>query len=207
MILAANAFALAIAWWRHWPVELLLVSYWLQSAIIAWYGHRRIAAVRRFVWGKTQYDLDAPGDEHASDPEWAGSRARGEIVKRDVMKSAIGIALFYHGAVFVMLVILLQARGPRVTLLDLLGIAAAAAAFLYTHSTSFHRNLESDRSGSPRIRKLMFLSLQRVLPMHLIMVFGLQLGYGGAMFVFGAFKTIADVAMHRVERGVLAGRG
>jgi len=197
MIVAANAFALALAWWQRWPIELLLVSYWLQSAVIAWYGRRRILAIRRFVYGKTCYDLDAPGDEHA----------RGEMLKQSIVKSAAGIALFYHAVVFVMLVILLQVHGTRVTLPDLLGIAAAGAAFLYTHRASFLRNLENDRSGEPPIRTLMFLSLQRVLPMHLIMVFGLGLGYGGAMFLFGALKTIADVAMHRVERRLLAGRG
>src|SRR5204862_5235235 len=119
--------------------------------------------------------------------------ARGEIVKRDVVNSATGIALFYHGAIFLMLVILLQVRATRVTLLDLLGIAAAGAAFLYTHRSSFLRNLENDRSGEPPIRTLMFLSLQLVLPMHLIMIFGLPLGYGGAMFLFGALMTIDDV--------------
>lgn len=204
MIVAANAVALAIAWWQRWPLAFLLLSYWAQSLIIGWYGRRRLLAVRHFVQGRTRYDLDAAGDEHAKDTERAGSAARGEILKRNMLKSAMMIYAFYHAAILLFLIILLA--GARVAPRDILGLAIASLSFLLAHRASYIRNLDGDRGGCPPLRALTFLPLVRVFPMHLTIVFGLQVNYTLAVLLFGALKTGADLLMHHYEHRMLARR-
>jgi hypothetical protein len=202
MIAAANVFALAIAWWQRWPLVFLLLSYWAQSLVIGWYGRRRLLAVRRFVQGRTRYDLDATDGEHAKDPEWAGSPARGEILKRQMLNSAMLIYASYHAA-FLALLLLLPLGAP-VRPWNILGLALATLAFLVAHRSSYARNLENDRTGCPPLRALTFMPLIRVVPMHVTMVFGMQVSYSVAILLFGSLKTVADLMMHRYEHRTLA---
>lgn len=137
MLAGANVFALAIAWWQHWPLAFLLLSYWAQSLVIGWYGRRRLLAVRRFVQGRKRYDLDAAGDE------------RGEVLKRDMLKSAMAIYAFYHAVYLLFLILLLDVR---IAPWSILGLAIAVLSFLLAHRASYARNLESDRDGCPPLR-------------------------------------------------------
>ncbi len=75
---------------------------------------------------------------------------------------------------------------------------------MLVHRASFKRNLEHDRQGCPSIDALMFLPYARIAPMHITLVFGLTLGYAGAVMMFGMLKTFADVLMHWLEHRLLA---
>lgn len=194
LIVLANALALAVAWWERWPMLLLLMPYWVQSVVIGWYSGRRILALERFTTEGTS------GFTGGSD----------EQVKRNTVKFfAMHYGLFHFGYLFFMVIMLLQKKMPGgmpipdLTQRDLLWLAAVSLVFALTHRASFRRNLEHDRKGCPNIGTLMFLPYARVVPMHLTFIFGLTMGYTGAVVFFGILKTLADVGMHWVEHRVL----
>jgi hypothetical protein len=79
-----------------------------------------------------------------------------------------------------------------------------AAAFAVNHMWSYRYHRDMDRRGTPNIGTLMFTPYLRILPMHLTILFGAWLSGGaGALLLFGALKTIADVTMHQAEHGRL----
>ena len=51
----------------------------------------------------------------------------------------------------------------------------------------------------PNIGALMFLPYLRVIPMHLAILLGVALGDVLGRLLFGTLKTVADVAMHKIE--------
>jgi hypothetical protein len=94
---------------------------------------------------------------------------------------------------------------------DWLWVAVAGAGFVANHGQSYRRFQEADRLGRPNIGTLMFLPYLRVVPMHLMIIFGVGMlgGSATAVLLFGALKTVADCAMHVTEHRLLsrAGRG
>ena len=194
MIVFANALALAIAWWQHWPMLLLLFPYWVQSVVIGWYSGRRILALERFTTEGTQ------GFTGDSDKQ----------IKWNTVKFfAMHYGLFHFVYLFFMFIGVKTGKMPggmqvpEITRTDAVWVAAIALIFVLTHRTSFRRNLEHDRKGCPNIGTLMFLPYARVVPMHLTFILGLSMGYTGAVLFFGILKTLADVGMHWVEHRVL----
>jgi hypothetical protein len=193
MIAATNVLALAVAWWQQWSLLLLLWPYWVQNLVIGWYSGRRILALQRFSLEGTQ------GFHGGSD----------EQIKRNTVRFfAMHYGLF-HFVYFVFLMMFTAKGLPHqapdlVSWHDVVWIAFLGLSFVFTHRSSFRRNIESDRRGCPNIGTLMFLPYARVVPMHLMILLGLQLGFTGAVLLFGVLKTAADVLMHWVEHRVLA---
>lgn len=195
MVVFANAFALAIAWWEQWSMFLLLLPYWVQSVVIGWYSGKRILALERFT---TEEDSNFSG---GSDEE----------IKRNTVKFfAISYGICHFVYLLSMFLIMQTGKmpgnlpSPEITATDAAWIAVVSGVFVLTHRASFKRNIEYDRKGCPNIVTLFFLPYARVLPMHITFVIGLSLGYSGAVLLFGALKTAADVLMHCVEHQVLA---
>ena len=194
LIVLANGLALAVAWWERWPMLLLLLPYWVQSVVIGWYSGRRMLALERF---STEGTSGFTGDSD-------------EQVKRNAVKFfAMHYGIFHVGYLFFMLIGLQTGKLaggmpiPELAQRDLLWVAAVSLVFALTHRASFRRNLENDRKGRPNIGTVMFLPYARVIPMHLTFIFGLAMGYTGAVVLFGILKTLADVGMHWVEHRVL----
>jgi hypothetical protein len=205
-----NVVALAIAWWQRWPMLLLMTTYWVQSVVIGWYSGRRMLELRRFFANGVRYDEDEPPDEHVRRLIAAGLPTPERFAKRNTVKFfAMHYGLFHFIYLFIMLIVIQTGEKPggmavpEIMQRDLLWIAAISLAFVLTHRASFFRNLEHDRQGRPNIGTLMFLPYARVIPMHLTFIFGLTMGYTGAVLFFGALKTFADVLMHWVEHRVL----
>ena len=62
--------------------------------------------------------------------------------------------------------------------------------------------MAADLESCPNLGTLMFMPYARVIPMHLTIIFGTQIG-DGAVWLFVLLKTGADVVMHKVEHHVL----
>jgi hypothetical protein len=195
ILVCTNVLVLAIAWAQKWPLFWLLIPYWVQNVVIGWYSAGRILALERFSMEGTS------GFEGKDDAE---------IKRNTVAFFACHYGLFHFGYLFFMYIAISTGKlpggmkVPEITGEDWLWIAGVSLSFALTHRASFKRNLENDKRGCPNIGVLMFLPYARVVPMHLTFVIGLGLGYSGAVLLFGALKTIADVGMHIVEHRVLA---
>ena len=186
-LVVVNAATLVVALGLGWPVQALLWPYWIQSVVIGYYSRRRILALGRFsTEGFTVNDRPVS-------PTPATQRSVANF-----------FALHYGFFHFGYLMFLIQRSGEW-RWWDLLGWLALGASFAWNHRLSFQQNVEADRQGSPNIGTLMFLPYARVVPMHFtILLGGTVAGSGpGAVLVFGALKTLADVLMHHIEHRVL----
>ena len=86
------------------------------------------------------------------------------------------------------------------TAIDRIGLALIAFSFAWTHWRSHVEHVAADLQGRPNIGKLMFMPYVRIFPMHFIIIFGAISGGGrGTLLLFVVMKTLADLAMHRIE--------
>lgn len=186
-ILATNAITLVVALWQQWPATLLLWPYWIQSIVIGWYSRRRILALRRF--------------------STEGLKVNGRAVqptaetKRSVANFFALHYGFFHLAYLAFLFSLsFDARlGRAPTSGDWLLFALLGAGFWLSHRNSHRLHLDADIRSERNLGLLMFLPYARILPMHLTIILGTLIGGGGAILLFTALKTAADVLMHVVE--------
>ncbi len=186
-LLVVNAVTLAVALGLQWPVATLVWPYWIQSVVIGYYSRKRILALGRFsTEGFTMNDQPVS-------PTPATQRSVGNF-----------FALHYGFFHFGYLMFLLK-QAPALPWWDVLGWLALGISFAWNHRLSYRQNIESDRLGTPNIGTLMFLPYARIVPMHLtILLGGTVAGSGsGAVLIFGALKTAADILMHHVEHRVL----
>jgi hypothetical protein len=156
--------------------------------VIGWYARRRILALDRYsTEGFTSNGIQPPPTE---------------ATKRS---TANFFALHYGGFHFVYLLFLFgelesseaaSATGPG----DLGWFALIALGFVISHGLSHRLNVQADLRGERNIGALMFLPYARIVPMHLMIIFGARHGSGAmAIVAFMALKTAADALMHWVE--------
>ena len=187
-VVAANALALGIAAWQHWPLVTLLWPYWVQSVIIGWYSRERILALRQFSLAGTS------GFDQGSD----------EATRRHTARF---FAMHYGAFHLVYALFLAMATSGRIGrvaayhlgVLDVLFMGVLAVSFVLTHRASYRRIMAADQQGRPNIGGVMFLPYLRIIPMHLTIILGLGWGYNGGVFLFGTLKTAADALMHWIE--------
>jgi cation transport ATPase len=185
-LVASNAVTLVLALWQGWSLGLLLWPYWAQSVIIGVFSYRRMLGLQRFSTANFRVN-GKPAEEN-------------DATRRS---TANFFAMHYGMFHLVYAIFLLMLTTPAA---DWLWIAIAVVAFAFNHASSFRRFREADRQGRPNIGALMFLPYLRVLPMHLMIIFGIGMAGGGAVAVlfFGLLKTAADAAMHVAEHRILA---
>lgn len=187
-LLAANVFAVAIALWQHWGPAPLMLLYWGQSVIIGVSNVFRILSLERF--STENFTIN----DQPVEPTTATK-----------LRVAGFFALhygFFHAVYFVFVAF----SGHGAALLDF-WFFACTAAFALNHVWSYRYNRDLDRQGTPNIGTLMFTPYLRIVPMHLTIVTGgLMVGGHGALLLFGALKTAADIAMHVVEHSRLSRR-
>jgi len=188
-LVASNVLTIAIALWQRWPLGLLLWPFWLQSVIIGYYGGRRILGLRRF---------SVKGFRIGGRPADVSDRTR---------RSTATFFAIHYG--FFHLIYAVFLARLELSPADWFWVGVAALAFFLNHRSSFLRFRAADAQGEPNIGALMFLPYLRVIPMHLMIIFGMGFLGGGmaAVLLFGVLKTAADCAMHVAEHRILARSG
>lgn len=75
-----------------------------------------------------------------------------------------------------------------------------ATIFFISHLISYFVNKASDEKRQLGLGKLMFLPYMRILPMHILIVFGwLFIGGSSGLVLFLLLKIVADVISHHIE--------
>jgi len=197
-ILVSNAITMAFAYHQRWDLRPLLLIYWCQSVIIGAFNFMRMMRLRRFsTAGFTSNGRPVPETSQ-------GKRG-----------AAIFFAVhfgFFHVGYMVFLVALADGElapgdvgGPwRPDRLDRALLVFSVISFLVGHWFSYRRNVEADLAGRPNLGTLMFLPYARILPMHLTIILAFWMGsQRGALMLFMALKTVADLIMHHVEHRVM----
>jgi len=185
MLVAANVLALGVALWQGWGPAPLMLLYWGQSVIIGVANVFRILALDRF--STENFTMN----NRPVDPTPA--------TKRQVA----GFFAMHYGLFHVGYLVFIVA-GPRGEPLTP-WFWACTAAFALNHLWSYRYNRDIDRQGTPNIGTLMFTPYLRIVPMHVTIIIGGGLFFGGkgGLLLFALLKIVADVLMHLVEHSQL----
>jgi hypothetical protein len=207
-ILLANAATLAFALWQEWSVLQLMWPFWAQSLIIGWYARRRMLKLESFCTDGMKIN-DQPVE-----PTPATLRATANF-----------FALHYGGFHLIYCFFLLamtfttdangyievtnESSGEEYLVyighigpFDLLIFAALAWGYVRAHGASHREHVEADLAHTRKLGSLMMIPYLRILPMHLTIILAFAVG-GGALWLFILMKIATDVAMHKIEHGML----
>ncbi len=186
-IIASNVLAMIVALALRWDVRELLWPYFIQSVVIGFYARRRMLALRDF---STEGLSNEDGDPTPATEQSQKSAANFFALHYG----------FFHFGYFVFLYQGSVESGHPPTQIDGLMAVVVGLAFLLTHGRSHREHVEADLASKPNLGALMFMPYLRIIPMHLVILFGAARGGGaGTIIAFSVLKTLADVGMHKFE--------
>jgi len=184
-LLVSNLIVLVLALIQGWDLTTLLIVYWFQSVIIGFFNFFRILALKNF-----------------STENFTINDRQVQPTQGTKIFTAFFFAFhygFFHFVYFIFisanLAANLLANQARI---DGLYILSGIVIFGVNHFFSFRHNKLVDEQQKQNIGSLMFMPYIRIIPMHIIMIFGTVLG-AGSLFIFLVLKTIADMVMHTVK--------
>ncbi len=183
-IAASNVLAAVVAIALDWDVIELLWPFWIQSVVIGYYARQRMLQLRDF----SVEGLSFGGRPATETPE-------------DQRSTANFFALHYGFFHFAYLVFLIQRSAEmKFDFIDANLYVIVALSFVFAHRRSHREHVEADLAGRPNLGALMFMPYLRVIPMHLVILFGAAKGGGvGTILLFTILKTLADIGMHKFE--------
>jgi len=198
LLVFSNLIIIVFALFEGWNLINVLWVYWFQNLIIGYFNYKRILKLKDFTTKNLEMN-----DQPVSPTE----------------KSKKIIAVFFlvhyglfHFCYFIFLVI---SSGISFinsylgfSIIALISFIVSIITFYYNHKTSFQLNYQEDLKGKVNIGTLMFMPYARIIPMHLIILFGSLIMISGdnpfpMILFFLSLKTIADVIMHKVEHNFL----
>lgn len=207
-IVATNAVVVLGTLLSNGGLLFLMWPYWVQSVIIGWFARRRIRALVNFSTDGVKMNDRAV----SATPETAKRAAWFFLFHYGGFHFGYAVFLWSFGAFGAetgSVPVTIQNTGEVVQFevgyfggLDWIWVAFTGVGFWLTHRRSFQEHVASDLAGRPNLGTLMFLPYARIIPMHLTIIFGVILGGSGAILLFGALKTVADVVMHKVEHRI-----
>ncbi len=181
----ANALTLVAAIVLDWSPAWLLWPYWIQSVVIGWYARKRMLNLDRFsTKGFTSGGKPVPEDD-------SGKR------------STASFFAFHYGFFHVgYLVFLLDSHWVD-GLWNWLALLACGVSFVLSQRATYAVQHAADLRGVPNLGRMMATPYLRIVPMHLILLFGTSSdgeGNAGVLIVFTVLKTAADLALDAIDR-------
>jgi len=183
ILLASNIWVLILYLKDGSDLGTILIIYWIQSVIIGFFNFFRILGLKEF--------------------STEGFMVNGRAVE-PTRKTKIQVAWFFafhYGffhliyAIFLISVFIAPEDSGPISLSLILG---SGAIFFANHLFSYFYNRKRD-TGEENIGQVMFLPYARILPMHLMIIFGVFLKGSFGLIIFIVMKTIADLVMHIFE--------
>lgn len=185
-IVLMNIIVIIGAWVSGDGLVMLMWPYWTQSVVIGFFNVRRIQKLQRF--------------------STSGLKINGQSVDpTPATRRQTWVFFIIHYGMFHFVYMMFLSFFSQDGLPDWGGwwFAATAIGFIVSHGQSHREHVDADLRGTPNIGTLMFVPYIRIIPMHLTIIFGMMLGDGIGVLLFGALKTVADVTMHKVEHHLL----
>ena len=179
-LLVSNLIVIVLAMFQKWEVSTVLWVYWMQSIIIGFFQFLRILSLKNF------------------------STENFKINNQPVsptLQTKLFTAFFFafHYSIFhfvyaIFLFNIFKSGKP----FDFTYFFIGGFVFFINHLFSYYHNRVADEQKTQNIGKLMFSPYTRIIPMHLIIIFGAFLGQS-ALIIFLMLKTLADVLMHKIK--------
>jgi hypothetical protein len=167
-------------------VIMLMIPYWTQSVVIGLFNARRIAALREF--------------------RTAGLKINGRVVEAtpSVQRQTWVFFLIHYGFfhfIYLMFMGAFSAMARSGGAFSGFGSPTGYSS-VWLLVTALGYLVSEGREHAANIGNLMFTPYVRIIPMHLTIIVGALIGGWGAVLLFGTLKTMADVAMLKVERQI-----
>lgn len=178
-LLVSNIIVIILAVIQNWEVSTVLWVYWMQSVIIGFFQFFRILSLKKFT--TKNFTIN-------NQPALPTSKTK--------IFTAF-FFLFHYGFFHFIYAIFLASVVVKVPK-NFFSILVGSLIFFINHFYSFIHNKIIDEKLQQNIGKLMFTPYIRIVPMHLIIVFGAILGQN-MLIVFLILKTITDIIMHVVK--------
>lgn len=177
-VVIANLALLGWAWHHRWGLADLLWPYWWQSVLIGGYTVARMVSLQH---ARTEGLVIPPG----YDPQQ---------VVRGAKWIFAGFFAIHYGLFHLVYLIFIGAMPRGDGSLSWLGWLGAFVLLIGGQHLAFRDQRRRDASTPPNLVALMMLPYARILPMHLIAVFGsFLMGGTAAMILFGLLKALADL--------------
>lgn len=179
-LLASNLLVIILAIVQKWDISTVLWVYWIQSIIIGFFQFLRILSLKKF----------------STDNFRINNQPVSPTIQTKTF-TAFFFAFhygFFHFIYAIFLFNLFTSNQPfNFTYLFIGGLI-----FFLNHLFSFYHNRIMDQQKTQNIGLLMFAPYVRIIPMHLIIIFGAFLGQS-TLIIFLLLKTSVDLLMHAIK--------
>ena len=184
-LIGSNLLAIVWAIIENWQLGTIMAIYWAQSVIIGIFWFFKMITLKEFSVKDFKIN-DQPV-----------KATQGTKIQTAVF-FAVHYGFFHFGyATFIF-------KGMKLDI-DLNSVIWMATVFVMYQGFSFFYNTKWQQNKKPNIGKMMFFPYARIIPMHFTILLGGWLSQGKfqgnlVLVLFMLLKTVADVAMHTVER-------
>lgn len=178
-LLLSNVLVIILAIIQKWDVSTVLWVYWMQSVIIGFFQFLRILSLKKFSTGNFTINN------------------RPALPDTQTKTFTAFFFLFHYGFFhFIYAIFLFNFFTSRP--IDFTYLLTGGLIFFLNHLFSYFHNKITDEQKIQNIGKIMFSPYTRIIPMHLIIVFGAILGQS-TITVFLLLKTLVDLFMHIIK--------
>lgn len=175
-LLLSNFLVIALAIIQGWEATTVLWIYWMQSVIIGFFQFSRILSLKKF--STENFKINGQPAQPTTSTK---------------LSTAFFFAFHYGFFHFIYAIFLFNFFTNQ--LLNFSYLFIGGFIFFLNHLYSFYHNKIADEQKTQNIGTLMFSPYARIVPMHLIIIFGAFLGQS-ALIIFLLLKTIVDLIMH-----------
>lgn len=178
-LLLTNLIVIVLAVWQNWDLLTMAWIYWFQSVIIGLFQVKKMLDLENF----STRNFEIYGQS--------------VLPNQETKIKTVIFFIFHYGFFHFTYAIFLYVNGG----FSGSSILVPIIIFFINHLFSYKENKELDKQKRKNIGHMMSFPYLRIIPMHLIVVFGSLSGTGSLVF-FLILKTIADVVMHLKEHKV-----
>ena len=205
LLVFSNIIIIIFAILEGWNLSHVLWIYWFQSVIIGYFNYKRILKLENFSTENFKMN------DRSVNPT--------ESTKKQVANFFLMHYGFFHFGYFMFLNIghsfsFSENDTGFSVIISMLAFVASIVTFYFNHKASYELNYQEDSKGKVNIGTLMFMPYARIIPMHLIIIFGGMFVISGkvdgisissiiTLTFFLILKTITDVIMHKIEHNFL----
>lgn len=197
-LLVSNIIVIILAIVQKWNTSTVLWVYWVQSIIIGFFQFLRILSLKKFT--SENFTIN--------NEQVLFSRNKPTLSKSQTKVFTAFFFMFHYGFFHFIYAIFLFNLFRNQTF-DFIYLFIGGFIFFINHTFSYFHNEQVlsnqnriiDEQKVQNIGMLVFTPYARIIPMHLIIIFGALLGQS-ALIVFLLLKTLADLLMHTIKHQV-----
>jgi hypothetical protein len=176
-LLFSNVFIIILAIVENWNASTVLWIYWMQSVTIGFFNFFRILSLKNFSTEGFKID-----NQH--------------VLPTTRTKIHSAFFFFFHYGFFHFIYAIFLFNLFKLTQeINIFYLFSGGLVFFINHLFSFLYNKAKDSQQKQNIGKIMLTPYLRIIPMHVIIIFGAILGQA-SLIVFLLIKTFVDLIFH-----------